>query len=74
MFDLVHGECVLKHTDNVSKTLQSSNLNASELNHFKVYCGGPDSESDISDCDEEFTVDSVKCDQVEGKTTTLDMV
>ena len=30
IFDLVLGECVLRHTDNLSKTLQSPKLNASE--------------------------------------------
>ena len=30
MFGLVLGECVLRHTDNLSKTLQSPKLNASE--------------------------------------------
>ena len=30
MFGLVHAECVLRHMDNLSKTLQSPKLNASE--------------------------------------------
>ena len=30
MFGLVLGECVLRHTDNLSKALQSPKLNASE--------------------------------------------